>query len=87
MNYATSEQKYKAFKAKAQRRRLLKKEMEKRIESVTAKIIKGLADITGTEVPKEDANDEKAYRTLKDTFDVFDKDGSAELGYEEYVES
>ena len=25
--------------------------------------------------------------TLKDTFDAFDKDGSGEMGYPEYVES
>eukprot|EP00493_Phyllostaurus_siculus_P007302 UN07378 len=38
---------------------------------------------------KEEGNaDERAmYKTLRDTFNAFDKDGSAQLGYPEYVEA
>ena len=87
VNYATSEERYAAFKKKAQKRRLMKKEMELRQEELTEKIIGTLAHFAGVAVPERDPEDQKAYNTLKDTFNAFDKDGSAELGWEEYCES
>merc|ERR1711879_504439 len=38
-------------------------------------------------IPEKDPKMEAMYQTLRDTFDAFDKDGSAELGYEEYKEA
>ena len=46
-----------------------------------------MAAVSSVEVPQRNMKDEKTYQTLKDTFDAFDRDGSAELGYPEYVES
>merc|ERR1712025_703398 len=37
--------------------------------------------------PKRDPESQKLWNTLKDTFNAFDKDGSLELGYEEYVDA
>ena len=43
--------------------------------------------LSNKEVPKKDPKKEKMYNTLRDTFDAFDKDGSAELGFPEYCEA
>ena len=87
VKYATDAEKYEAFKKKSAKRRLLKKQMEERMGVLTKKIIKQLAEFAGVTIPKKSAADQKAYQTLRDTFDAFDKDGSAELGWEEYQES
>ena len=42
---------------------------------------------SGVKLAPRDVGDEKTYNTLKDTFNAFDKDGSNEMGYEEYNES
>merc|ERR1712048_297229 len=44
-----------------------------------------LKEIAGEEVVEDDGL--KMYKTLKDTFNAFDKDGNAELGYPEYNEA
>merc|ERR1712224_705770 len=87
INYATSEDKYKAYKAKMDKRRLLKKQMEEKMVLLTKKITKTLSEFSGVQLIEKDPSDVKLYQTLRDTFDAFDKDGSAELGYEEYLES
>eukprot|EP00492_Amphilonche_elongata_P002330 TRINITY_DN258_c0_g1_i3.p1 TRINITY_DN258_c0_g1~~TRINITY_DN258_c0_g1_i3.p1 ORF type:complete len:338 (+),score=92.20 TRINITY_DN258_c0_g1_i3:430-1443(+) len=87
VNYATSEQKYAAFKKAQDRRRLLKKTWDENVRTLTTSIINQLSAISDTPIPEKDAALEAQYKTLRDTFDAFDKDGSAELGYEEYVES
>merc|ERR1712096_47656 len=55
-------------------------------ETVTI-IIDKLSGISNVKVPEKDPEQQKVYTTLHDTFHAFDKDGSAELGYEEYVEA
>ena len=39
------------------------------------------------EIPKQNPENEKVYNTLLDTFNAFDKDGTAEMAYEEYAEA
>eukprot|EP00492_Amphilonche_elongata_P002328 TRINITY_DN258_c0_g1_i1.p2 TRINITY_DN258_c0_g1~~TRINITY_DN258_c0_g1_i1.p2 ORF type:complete len:121 (+),score=29.38 TRINITY_DN258_c0_g1_i1:430-792(+) len=87
VNYATSEQKYAAFKKAQDRRRLLKKTWDENVRTLTTSIINQLSAISDTPIPEKDAALEAQYKTLRDTFDAFDKDGSAELGFEEYVEA
>ena len=87
VNYATSEEKYAAFKKKAQRRRLLAKQTQERTEEMVKTITSQLADFAGVTLPEKNQRDQQTYTTLKDTFNAFDKDGSMELGYEEYQES
>ena len=78
---------YDRFKATEQRRRLLKKTWEDNIEKLTKKIIKKLSIVTQTSIAEKNPEKAKLYKTLKDTFDAFDKDGSAELGFDEYTDS
>merc|ERR1712156_1038562 len=63
----------------------MKKEYEERIRECTSSLVVQLKDIAG----EAQVNDEgaKMYKTLKDTFNAFDNDGSAELGFPEYVEA
>ena len=75
------------FKATEKRRRLMKKEMERKTAEVTKDIIKKLAAISGKDVPQRDPEGEQLYQTLKDTFNAFDSDDSAELGFPEYKEA
>eukprot|EP00492_Amphilonche_elongata_P002204 TRINITY_DN2480_c0_g1_i1.p1 TRINITY_DN2480_c0_g1~~TRINITY_DN2480_c0_g1_i1.p1 ORF type:complete len:181 (+),score=44.24 TRINITY_DN2480_c0_g1_i1:121-663(+) len=65
----------------------MKKQMEENIRTVTKDIIGKLANVSEKPVPTRDIQGEKQYKTLRDTFDAFDKDGSAELGYSEFLES
>ena len=58
------------------------KELKKEIKSFDATSLR-----TKVDFPERDPEKEKVYNTLKDTFDAFDKDGSAEMAYEEYRES
>jgi Ca2+-binding EF-hand superfamily protein len=87
VKYATAEQRYEAFKKATARRRLMKKQMEENIRTTTKDIISKLANVSEKPIPQRDIQGEKQYKTLRDTFDAFDKDGSAELGYNEFVES
>ena len=63
----------------------MKKEYEERIRECTSSLVVQLKDIAG----EEQVNDEgaKMYKTLRDTFNAFDGDGSAELGWPEYQEA
>eukprot|EP00492_Amphilonche_elongata_P002514 TRINITY_DN276_c0_g2_i1.p1 TRINITY_DN276_c0_g2~~TRINITY_DN276_c0_g2_i1.p1 ORF type:complete len:300 (-),score=75.41 TRINITY_DN276_c0_g2_i1:224-1123(-) len=75
------------FKATEKRRRLMKKEYEENVAKVTKDIIKKLATVSNRDVPQKDPEGEQLYNTLKDTFNAFDSDGSAELGFPEYKEA
>ena len=82
-----SESRYKSFKATEKRRRLMKRAYEDNVAKNTREIIVKLSTVSGRDVPQKDPEGEKLYQTLKDTFNAFDNDGSAELGYPEYVEA
>merc|ERR1712048_70788 len=72
------------FQATARRRRLMKKRWEEEIAKMTRQLVEKLDE------SERNANNEKdfeLYTTLKDTFNAFDKDGNAELGYPEYKEA
>ena len=73
------------FKATAKRRRLMKKQYEEQIAGKTHELVTQLKDIAGEEAVDDEGA--QMYKTLKDTFNAFDNDGSAELGFPEYVEA
>jgi Ca2+-binding EF-hand superfamily protein len=60
--------------------------MKKNMEEKLANALRELAKKVGN---GDNANDEEydMYKTLVDTFNAFDKDGNAELGYPEYKEA
>jgi Ca2+-binding EF-hand superfamily protein len=87
VKYSDSQSQYEAFKKTANRRRVMKKQYEENLRNISKDLIETLSTISGKEVAKKDPRKEKMYQTLRDTFDAFDKDGSAELGYPEYVEA
>jgi hypothetical protein len=84
-NLALSRGDYEAFQKATRRRRLRKREMEQNIANKTHELVNQLKDMAG----EESVNDEglTMFKTLKDTFNAFDKDGNAELGYPEYNEA
>ena len=84
-NLALSRGDYDAFQKATRRRRLRKREMENNIANKTHELVDKLKEIAGEEVVQDDGL--KMYQTLKDTFNAFDKDGNAELGYPEYNEA
>merc|ERR1712062_91132 len=51
VKYGTDQQKYEAFRQKAMKRRLMKKQMEENMEVLTNKIITTLSEFTGVAVP------------------------------------
>ena len=87
VHFDESQAAYEAYKKKAQRRRILKRNMEANVATQTQEIIKKLAMMSDTPLPEKNSEDAKLYKTLKDTFDAFDKDGSAEMQFPEYCES
>ena len=68
------EGRYKNYAATAKRRRLMKKQMEEKIRELAGKLISTVGE-------PEETNDKDAemYRTARDTFNAFDRDGSAEM--------
>merc|ERR1712054_79691 len=78
---------FERFQATVKRRRLMKKEYEDQLASMSATMIDKLCALLGRDKPEKDAEAEKLWNTLKDTFNAFDKDGSLELGYPEYVDA
>jgi Ca2+-binding EF-hand superfamily protein len=78
---------YERFQATMQRRRLMKKQYEEDLSKMADMMIDKLCGLVKKELPQKDPEQEKLYNTLKDTFNAFDKDGSLQLGYEEYVEA
>jgi hypothetical protein len=87
VNYQSNADQFAAFNAAQKRRRIMKKEYEDNVTKVTKEIIAKLSDLSDVEVPKPNAKLEQQYQTLRDTFDAFDKDGSLELGFDEYKDS
>ena len=87
VNYKTSEARYAAFQKAEKRRRLLKKTWKENIRKISKEIIHKLSAMSDMNIPGKDAKLEAQFQTLRDTFDAFDKDGSAELGYDEYREA
>merc|ERR1712187_829323 len=73
------------FKATAKRRRLMKKQYEEAIQQKTHELVVQLKDMAGEEAVEDEGA--TLYKTLRDTFNAFDNDGSAELGFPEYVEA
>merc|ERR1712037_705891 len=78
---------FKAFRSTEKRRRLMKQEWDAKVAELTEKIIDTLSGITKTEVPQNDPEMKKTYETLRDTFNAFDNDGSAELAFPEYKDA
>ena len=76
-----------AFTATETRRRLLKQQMEDQVSSTTKEIIVKLISLSNCDVPECDPEKEKLCNTLKDTFNAFDNDGSAQLSFDEYADS
>ena len=85
----TVEDRYAKFKNSNVRRRLMKREMEEQLEVKMGLVIDRLRDISGASSGDsvERVRLTQYYKTLKDTFNAFDGDGSGELGFSEYVES
>eukprot|EP00492_Amphilonche_elongata_P002336 TRINITY_DN2594_c0_g1_i1.p1 TRINITY_DN2594_c0_g1~~TRINITY_DN2594_c0_g1_i1.p1 ORF type:complete len:305 (+),score=98.53 TRINITY_DN2594_c0_g1_i1:158-1072(+) len=72
------------YQTTARRRRAMKK---KYMDDI-AKFARSLVEKVCPEVDKKaDQEEREMYYTLKDTFNAFDRDGNAEMGYPEYVES
>ena len=71
---ANSEERFKKFQQTACRRRLMKKQMEEKIRELGGKLISAVGE-------QEETNDKDAelYKTARDTFNAFDRDGSAEM--------
>ena len=76
-----SEASFKNFQATVRKRRLMKKQMGERIAEITRELVNKMGG--------EDQNTQELemYKTLKDTFNAFDRDGNAELGFPEYKEA
>eukprot|EP00492_Amphilonche_elongata_P002511 TRINITY_DN276_c0_g1_i2.p1 TRINITY_DN276_c0_g1~~TRINITY_DN276_c0_g1_i2.p1 ORF type:complete len:863 (-),score=234.47 TRINITY_DN276_c0_g1_i2:191-2779(-) len=87
VNIANANGAFDRFKATAQRRRLMKKSYEDNVLKLTKDIIAKLSMMSKREIPAKNAEEEKVYNTLLDTFNAFDKDGTGEMAYEEYVEA
>jgi Ca2+-binding EF-hand superfamily protein len=83
---ASKEERFRAFEATARRRRLMKKQTEAQIQTLLVDLVGILAEMT--ETPDERSESDKAlYGQIKDTFNAFDRDGNAELGFPEYYEA
>ena len=65
----------------------MKRQWEAKIGELTGEIIKQLAGLSKKDIPAKDPEAMKVYKTLVDTFNAFDGDGSGELQYPEYVEA
>merc|ERR1712223_2052492 len=67
----------------------MKKEMEEQLEARMQSVIQRLQEISGRtgDMSPEHKKLTDYYKTLKDTFNAFDGDGSGELQFPEYVEA
>ena len=65
----------------------MKRQWEAKIGELTGEIIKQLAGLSKKDIPAKDPEAMKVYKTLVDTFNAFDNDGSAELGFSEYKDA
>merc|ERR1712083_755943 len=63
----------------------MKKQMEESIRTNLSVLVGKMKEVQGEEAANTDES--LFYKTLVDTFNAFDKDGNAELGYPEYNEA
>ena len=75
------------FQATTRRRRVLKKKMEEQLAIQMRTIVRKLKTLNGETLAEEENEEFQFYGQLQDTFNAFDRDGNAELGYAEYVEA
>jgi hypothetical protein len=61
------------------RRQVLQKQMQEKIEQNTHALVVQLQEMQGIEQSSDAGH--SMYKTLKDTFNAFDRDGSAEMQY------
>jgi Ca2+-binding EF-hand superfamily protein len=85
----TVEERYNKYKNSVVYRRLKKKEMDAELEAKMKTVIARLSELAGQseEESTEIVKLSDYYKTLKDTFNAFDEDGSGELGFPEYKEA
>eukprot|EP00494_Astrolonche_serrata_P024105 UN24363 len=84
-NLALSRGDYETFQKAVRRRRMKKKQMQNTIAEKTNQLVHELREIAGEKQPDDKGS--KMFKTLKDTFNAFDRDGNGELGYPEYCEA
>ena len=82
-----SEENLARFQAATKRRRILKKKNEAAISELVTKLGAQLSEMTGKSNDVGNAKERTTYQTLKDTFNAFDRDGSGQLGWSEYLEA
>ena len=81
-----SEEKFRKFQAAARKRRILKRKNEEEVNQMVRDLGKQLSSMTGTPLV-ENHEEYEAFNTIRDTFNAFDRDGNAELGWAEYLEA
>merc|ERR1712004_816866 len=81
-----SEEKFRQFQQAARKIRILKRKNQEDVQEMVRNLIKDLASMTSTNVVKNHQEYEM-YNTIRDTFNAFDRDGNAELGWAEYLEA
>jgi hypothetical protein len=81
-----SEERFAKFQAASRKRKLLKRKNEQKIAELVQHLAKQLGEMTGKPT-NADTQEYKTYKTLQDTFNAFDRDGNAELGWSEYLEA
>merc|ERR1712223_1748895 len=76
---------YKAFEMTAQRRRLMKKQMEEDMQKNLSILVDKICGLLSEPIPDPDGR--KLYQTMIDTFNAFDNDGSGQLNFSEFKEA
>jgi hypothetical protein len=76
-----SKDRFAQFQKTVRRRRMMKKQMAEKMAQLTQTLVKDLSGET------QNSEEYQMYCTIKDTFNAFDKDGNAELGFPEYLEA
>merc|ERR1719277_1515924 len=84
-DYSKSKQSFKAFEITAQRRRLLKQKMEEDMKANVEQVVRKLCDALSEPLPDEQGR--QLYKTMMDTFNAFDNDGSGALNFSEFKEA
>jgi Ca2+-binding EF-hand superfamily protein len=81
-----SEEKFRNFQAAARKRRILKRKREEQVNELVRSLGKQLSSMTGTPLV-DNVEEYEAFNMIRDTFNAFDRDGNAELGWAEYIEA
>jgi len=76
--------KYAKAVATARRRRQARGEMLRHLAKRTNELLAKFEEVAGDDTAAKDVEGAKMYRTVSETFEAFDKDGSGELQYPEY---